>query len=158
MKFGEKLFKQNYCQACLTRFAVFLPLPSSIKHEIRLFSRRSRGKTAKNCTKRCDTRAKLLFCFLNLLLLWRSRCRHCRLILRYPLFLSVIWCYHTPSSKKERMHSLLSYGVSTVKDGIVFPSFHNRDLNIRRRRRQRKHIKNNLISKTTIFHVHHAFL
>ena len=68
------------------------------------------------------------------------------------------WCYHTPSSKKERMHSLLSYGVSTVKDGIVFPSFHNRDLNIRRRRRQRKHIKNNLISKTTIFHVHHAFL
>ena len=55
------------------------------------------------------------------------------------------------------MHSLLSYGVSTVKDGIVFPSFHNRDLNIRRRRRQRKHIKNNLISKTTIFHVHHAF-
>ena len=42
---------------------------SSTKHEIRLFSRRSRGKTANNCTKRCDTRAKLLFCFLNLLLL-----------------------------------------------------------------------------------------
>ena len=74
---------------------------SSIKHEIRLFSRRSRGKTAKNCTKRCDTRAKLLFCFLNLLLLWRSRCRHCRLILRSPLFLWHGAIIHHPARKNE---------------------------------------------------------
>ena len=36
----------------------------------------------------------------------------------------VTCCYHTPSSIKERTHSLLSYSVSSVKDGIVFPSFH----------------------------------
>ena len=60
---------------------------SSMKHENWLFSRRSRRKTAKNCTKRCDTRAKLLFCFLSLLLLWLSPCRHRRLMLRCPLFL-----------------------------------------------------------------------
>ena len=36
----------------------------------------------------------------------------------------VTWFYHTPYSKKERVHSLLSYSVSSVKDGIVFPSFH----------------------------------
>ena len=64
---------------------------SSIKHEIRLFSRGSLRRTAKNCTKRCDTRAILLFCFSNLLLLWRSRCRHCRLIFRSPLLL---WSWH----------------------------------------------------------------
>ena len=78
---------------------------SSIKHEIRLFSRRSRGKTAKKCTKRCDTRAKLLFCFLNLLLLWRSRCRHCRLILRSPLFLWHGAIIHHPVWKNERIPS-----------------------------------------------------
>ena len=38
------------------------------------FSGRSRAKTGKKCTK-CDARAKLLFCLLNLLFLWRSRCR-----------------------------------------------------------------------------------
>ena len=31
------------------------------------FSRRSRAKTGKKCTKKCDARAKLLFCLLNLL-------------------------------------------------------------------------------------------
>ena len=36
----------------------------------------------------------------------------------------VTCCYHTPSSIKERAHSHLSYSVSSVKDGIVFPSFH----------------------------------
>ena len=34
------------------------------------------------------------------------------------------WCYHTPYSMKERVHSLLSCSVSTVKESIVFPSFH----------------------------------
>ena len=29
--------------------------------------RRSRAKTVKKCTKKCDARAKLLFCFLNVL-------------------------------------------------------------------------------------------
>ena len=37
---------------------------------------------AKKCTKRWDTRAKLLFCLLNLLLFSRSRCRRRRRILR----------------------------------------------------------------------------
>ena len=36
----------------------------------------------------------------------------------------VTWCYHIPSSVKEPAHSLLSDGVSSVKDVIVFPSFH----------------------------------
>ena len=34
------------------------------------FSRRSRAKTAKKCSKKCDARAKLLFCFLNPLVLF----------------------------------------------------------------------------------------
>ena len=34
------------------------------------------------------------------------------------------WCYHTPFSMKERAHYLLSYSISSVKDVIVFPSFH----------------------------------
>ena len=53
----------------------------------------------------------------------------------YDVLLVVVWsykvpivfvtcCYHTPSSIKERTHSLLSYSVSSVKDGILFPSFH----------------------------------
>ena len=68
---------------------------SSIKHEIRLFSRGSLRRTAKNCTKRCDTRAILLFCFSNLLLLWRSPCR--RLILRSPLLLWHVAIIHHPA-------------------------------------------------------------
>ena len=31
------------------------------------FSRRSRAKTRNNCTKKCEARAKLLFCLLNVL-------------------------------------------------------------------------------------------
>ena len=31
------------------------------------FSRRNRAKTAKKCVKKCDARATLLFCLLNLL-------------------------------------------------------------------------------------------
>ena len=38
------------------------------------FSRRSRAKRGKKCTKKCDARAKLLFCLLNLLFFLRSRC------------------------------------------------------------------------------------
>ena len=34
------------------------------------FSRRSRAKRAKKCTKKCDARAKLLFCLLNLFFLF----------------------------------------------------------------------------------------
>ena len=34
------------------------------------------------------------------------------------------WCYRTPYSEKERVHSLWSCSVSTVKESIVFPSFH----------------------------------
>ena len=35
------------------------------------FSRRSRAKTGKKCTKKRDARVKLLFCLLNLLFFWR---------------------------------------------------------------------------------------
>ena len=47
--------------------------------------------------------------------------------LSYDLKVTIVfmtWCYHTPYSKKERVHSLLSCSVSTVKESIVFPSFH----------------------------------
>ena len=40
-------------------------LTSSMKYEIRLFSRRSRAVTAKKGTKKSDARAKLLFCQSN---------------------------------------------------------------------------------------------
>ena len=39
-----------------------------------VISRCSCGGMAKKCTKRHDARAELLFCSLNLLLFWRSRC------------------------------------------------------------------------------------
>ena len=39
------------------------------------FSRRSRAKKANKCTKRCAAREKLLFCLLNILVFWPSRCR-----------------------------------------------------------------------------------
>ena len=48
------------------------------------FSGRSRALTGKKCTKICDARAELLFCLFNLLLLWRSRCRRRRGILKTP--------------------------------------------------------------------------
>ena len=50
------------------------------------FSRRGRAKMGKKYTKKCDARAKLLFCLLNLLFFWRSRCRQRRWILS-----SIIW-------------------------------------------------------------------
>ena len=46
------------------------------------FSRRSRAKTGKKCTKKCDARTKLLLCLLNLLFFLRSRCRPRRWILK----------------------------------------------------------------------------
>ena len=45
--------------------------------------------------------------------------------LKVPIaFVIMTCCYHTPSSIKERADSLLSYSISSVKDVIVFPSFH----------------------------------
>ena len=41
--------------------------------------------TAKKWTKKRDARAKLMFWLIKLLLLWRSRCRHRRRILRSPI-------------------------------------------------------------------------
>ena len=41
---------------------------SRIKREISHFHVYSRVVTAKKCTKKCDARVKLLFCFINLLL------------------------------------------------------------------------------------------
>ena len=56
-----------------TEMVEFITLPF-------LFSskRRSLAGTAKKCTKKRDARAELLFCSLNLLLLWRSPCRRRR--------------------------------------------------------------------------------
>ena len=39
-------------------------------------------KRERNIQKKCDARAQLLFCLLNLLFLWRSRCRPRRWILK----------------------------------------------------------------------------
>ena len=54
---------------------------SSIKREIRHFHIVVVQKRERNIQKKCDARAKLLFCFSNLLFLWRSRCRPRRWIL-----------------------------------------------------------------------------
>ena len=48
------------------------------------FLRRGHAKTGKKCTKKRDTRAKLLFCFLNLLIFGPSNCCPRRWILRWP--------------------------------------------------------------------------
>ena len=55
---------------------------SSIKREIRHFHVIVVQKRAKECTKKRDARANLLFCFWNLLFFWRSRCRLRRWILK----------------------------------------------------------------------------
>ena len=47
---------------------------SSIKHEFRYFHFVVVQKQGKKCTKKCDARAKLLFCLLNPLSFLRSRC------------------------------------------------------------------------------------
>ena len=39
-----------------------------VENELLLFSRRSRARTVKKCTKKRDARAKLLFWVINLLL------------------------------------------------------------------------------------------
>ena len=49
------------------------------------FSRRSRAKTGRKCTKKCGARAKLLFCSLNQLFFLPSRCRPRRWILSSPM-------------------------------------------------------------------------
>ena len=41
-------------------------------------SRRGRPGAAKKCTKKCATRAKLLFWLSNVLLFWRLCCRRRR--------------------------------------------------------------------------------
>ena len=94
---------------------------SSIKHGIRLFSRGRLGKTAKNCTKRCDTRAK--FCVFKPIALMTFSLSSLSSDLKVPIAFVTCW-YHTLSSIKERADSLLSYSISSVKDVIVFPSFH----------------------------------
>ena len=55
---------------------------SPLKREIRHFSRRSRAKTGKKCTKKRDTRAKLLFAYKTFCFFSRSRCRPRRWILK----------------------------------------------------------------------------
>ena len=51
-----------------------LRFTSSIKCPIRQFHVAVVQKRQRNVQKECDARAKLLFCPLNLLLFWRSRC------------------------------------------------------------------------------------
>ena len=58
---------------------------SSITREIRHFHIVVVHRKARKCTKKCDASAKLLFCLLNLLIFWRSGCRHRRQILRFLL-------------------------------------------------------------------------
>ena len=48
------------------------------------FLRRDHAKTGKKCTKKRDTGAKLLFCFLNLLIFGPSHFSPPRRILRWP--------------------------------------------------------------------------
>ena len=49
-----------------------------IRRRLFTFSRRSRARTVKKCTKKRDARANLLFCVINLLLFWRPGCRRRR--------------------------------------------------------------------------------
>ena len=66
--------------------------------------------TAKKCTKKRDARAKLLFRFSNLLLLWSSRCRRRRRILRSLLlfyrsdfiFLKILLLWSAPAQSKSQ--------------------------------------------------------
>ena len=66
--------------------------------------------TAKKCIKKRDARAKLLFWLLNLLLLWSSRCRRRRRILRSLLlfyrsdfiFLKILLLWSAPAQSKSQ--------------------------------------------------------
>ena len=59
---------------------------SSIKREIRHVHVVVVQKRERNVQKKCDARAKLLFCLLNLLFFLPSRCRPRRWILKSLLF------------------------------------------------------------------------
>ena len=93
-------------------------------------SRRSRATTAKECTITGDARAKLLFCYLNLLLFGSSRCRHRRLCLNFLLLWSkncatmVTWRHNSPLYTRRRCpyhcNTAIASGIIT-EYGPVFP-------------------------------------
>ena len=63
--------RRGRCARVQTEMVEFIAMlfPSSKKKTYNLvISRRSRAGTATKCTKKCDARAKLLFCQLNLVL------------------------------------------------------------------------------------------
>ena len=93
-------------------------------------SRSSRATTAKECTIKGDARAKLLFCYLNLLLFGSSRCRHRRLCLNFLLLWSknfatmVTWRHNSPLYTRRRCpyhcNTAIASGIITGY-GPVFP-------------------------------------
>ena len=93
-------------------------------------SRRSRARTAKECTIKGDARAKLLFCYLNLLLFGSSRSRHRRLCLNFLLLWSknfatmVTWHHNSPLYTRRgcpyHCNTAIASGIITGY-GQVFP-------------------------------------
>ena len=65
----------------LTEMLEFIVLPFLFPSKLKIWSFHfvtSCAGTAKKCTKKCDSRAELLFGSLNVLLIWRSSCRRLR--------------------------------------------------------------------------------
>ena len=64
----------------------------------------SPATTAKKCTKKRDAGAKLLFCFLNFLLFLPFSLPSPSLLLKLPIVVIQIFCYH--GNMKSHLFSL----------------------------------------------------
>ena len=91
--------KEIKFRRCLVTFA--------IKHEIRHFHVTVVQKRERNVQKKRDARAKLLFCLLNLLFLWRSRWRS-----RLRILKSLVACVADVRKERER-----EFGRETAREG-----------------------------------------
>ena len=77
-EFGLELKRRDRAQV-LTEMVEFITLAFPFPSRLKIWSFHvAVMQTAKKCTKKRDARAELLFCSLNLLLFWRSRCRRRR--------------------------------------------------------------------------------
>ena len=85
------------------------------------FLRRGHAKTGKKCTKKRDTSAKLLFCFVNLLIFGPSHCSPRRWILRWPepIYRRVGYVLNRVF-RQERFDRFLWFLASLIKNGGTF--------------------------------------
>jgi len=100
--------KRRESARVLTEMVEFIALPFPFPSKLKIWSLHVvvvQGLQRK-CTKKRDARAELLFCSLNLLLIWRCRCRRRRSFVR-----SLLSRNANANMNNEDLPLLLSFGV-----------------------------------------------